>query len=303
MYFGRAAEDHARVLQQPLAASTALLGGIFAFVYLLLEVVLRLLSTILLAVLEPHNNTSSAAANVVGSAWKSIFAIYTAIAISSTLGMVLCVRRYPPSDTVDDDDDNGNGNDETHSANGDSRRRRRSVLYQVTVAGQLLIHDPKMKYMIGLNAVFGFVSAFLNSYVNSQIVPVALDDPDSKYIGILSSWVPIIAAGASLLFGTLTSSSSSTNGRMAHTEKGTILILGAVCFAGVALPFLFVPDPTQYGWVSLLTVYTLHGIGRATFEGTMKAVFVDFFPTEKEGAFANIILQNGLAGSIGYIRE
>ena len=298
MYFGRAAEDHARILHQPLATSTALLGGIFAFVYLLLEVVLRLLSTILLAVLEPHNNTSSAAANVVGSAWKSIFAIYTAIAISSTLGMLLCVRRYPPSNTVDDD---GNGNDETRDANGDSRRRRRSALYQVTVAGQLLIHDPKMKYMIGLNAVFGFVSAFLNSYVNSQIVPVALDDPDSKYIGILSSWVPIIAAGASLLFGALTS--SSTNGRMVRIEKGTILILGAVCFAGVALPFLFVPDPTQYGWVSLLTVYTLHGIGRATFEGTMKAVFVDFFPKEKEGAFANIILQNGLAGSIGYIRE
>jgi hypothetical protein len=45
----------------------------------------------------------------------------------------------------------------------------------------------------------------------------------------------------------------------------------------------------------------MQGIGRATFEGTLKATFADFFSYEKEGAFANIILQNGLAGAVGYI--
>jgi len=44
----------------------------------------------------------------------------------------------------------------------------------------------------------------------------------------------------------------------------------------------------------------VQGIGRATFEGTLKATFADFFSYEKEGAFGNIILQNGLAGTIGY---
>ena len=50
-----------------------------------------------------------------------------------------------------------------------------------------------------------------------------------------------------------------------------------------------------------LIVYSLHGVGRATFEGTLKATFADYFPYEKEGAFANIILQNGLSGAIGYM--
>ena len=42
---------------------------------------------------------------------------------------------------------------------------------------------------------------------------------------------------------------------------------------------------------------------RATFEGTLKATFADYFSYEKEGAFANIILQNGLSGAIGYVRK
>ena len=42
---------------------------------------------------------------------------------------------------------------------------------------------------------------------------------------------------------------------------------------------------------------------RATFEGTLKATFADYFSYEKEGAFANIILQNGLSGAVGYVRK
>ena len=146
-------------------------------------------------------------------------------------------------------------------------------------------------YQIGLNAVFGFTSAFLNSYVNGQVVPVALNDPDSKYIGILSSLVSAVAAGTSLIFGRVSP----------ITGKGPILILGAGCFFGVVFPFLVQPKATSYGWALLIVVYTLHGVGRATFEGTLKATFADYFPYEREGAFANIILQNGLSGAIGYI--
>jgi MFS family permease len=252
-YFGKAAEEHAMWLQQPVSTSTASFAGIFAFLYLAEEVVLRLLSTVLLE---------------VGVSWESIFGIYTAVTVVSTLAMPL-VRDYPRDV------------DPTHT----------TVFYKVTAAAQLLWKDPKMKYMIGLNAVFGFAAAFLNSYVNGQVVPVALSDPDSKYIGILSSWVSAVAAGMSLVFGKLAP----------KIGKGPILMLGAMCFFGVVFPFVLQPDATKYGWGLLIMVYSLHGIGRATFEGTLKATFADYFPYEKEGAFANIILQNGLSGAIGYI--
>lgn len=131
----------------------------------------------------------------------------------------------------------------------------------------------------------------MNSYVNGHIVPIALDDPDSKYVGVLSSWVSATAAGMSLVFGRISP----------FTGKGPILILGAGCFLGVVFPFIVQPNAEMYGWTLLIVVYTLHGVGRATFEGTLKATFADYFAYEKEGAFANIILQNGLSGAIGYI--
>jgi MFS family permease len=268
-YFGKAAEDHAQKLRQPVETSTSSLAGIFAFFYLAEEVVLRLLSSFLLEFRI--------------ASWGSIFAIYTAITIFSTAA-ISCIHNYPKSG-IEQNDIDTSVNDTTPSAS--------SILYKVSAALQLLIHDRKMKYMIGLNAVFGFTAAFLNSYVNGQVVPVALNDPDSKYIGILSSWISAVAAGMSLVFGRLGS----------KTGKGPILILGAMCFFGVVFPFVVQPNASQYSWPVLVAIYSLHGTGRATFEGTLKATFADFFPQEREGAFANIILQNGLAGALGYIRK
>lgn len=253
-YFGQAAEEHAAYMQQDVSISTSYLAGVFAFFYLAEELLLRLLSTLLVGILS----------------WESIFGVYTVVAVGSSFAMPI-VRNY--------------------QSNNDGTGRTTSAFYKITVAGQLLWRDPKMKYMIGLNAVFGFASAFLNSYVNGQVVPVALKDPDGRYIGILSSWVSALAAGLSLIFGQL---SPLIGG------KGPILLLGSICFVGVVVPFVIEPRAEKYGWGLLLLVYTFHGIGRATFEGTLKATFADYFPYEKEGAFANIILQNGLASAIGY---
>jgi MFS family permease len=147
--------------------------------------------------------------------------------------------------------------------------------------------------MIGLNAVFGLTSAFLNSYVNGEVVPVALNDPETKYNGVLNSLTPAVAAAMSLLFGRV----SPIIGR------GPVLIFGACCFFGVVFPFLVEPQAQNWGWAALIMVYSIHGAGRATFEGTLKATFADYFSYEKEGAFANIILQNGLSGAVGHVSE
>jgi hypothetical protein len=68
----------------------------------------------------------------------------------------------------------------------------------------------------------------------------------------------------------------------------------------VALPFLLQPNLTAWTFPSLILVYSFEGVGRATFEGTLKATFADYFAYEKEGAYANIILQNGLSSSVAY---
>jgi hypothetical protein len=263
-YFGQASQEYSAKLRIPVETSNAKLAGYFAFLYLSEELLMRMLSSVLLG--------------FGVASWGTIFGIYTLVAVGSTLAMP-CVYNYPKTDT----DDDGEG----------------STFRKATVAIKLLREDSKMKYMIGLNAVFGFTSAFLNSYVNGQVLPVALDDPDSKYVGILTSTVSVVAAVMSLLFGKIGASSSSNS---SSNNNGIILILGAICFGGVILPFVFQPDATHYGWLSLLGVYALHGTGRATFEGALRSTFADYFSYEKEGAFANIILQNGIASGIGYIR-
>ncbi len=256
-YFGQASQDHSAISRIPVEESNAKLAGYHAFLYLSEELLMRMLSSVLL--------------EFEIASWETIFAIYTLVAVGSTLAMPI-IYDYPRTDS---DNDNTN-----HGA-----------FRKATVAAKLLRDDPKMKYMIGFNAVFGFTSAFLNSYVNGQVLPVALDDPDSKYVGILTSTVSVVAAIMSLLFGKL------------GKNNEIVLTLGALCFGGVVLPFVFQPDASHYTWLALVVVYALHGTGRATFEGAWRSTFADYFSYEKEGAFANIILQNGIATGIGYICE
>ena len=253
-YFSSAAEEHSALLVLPLSDSTALFAGIFAFIYLIAEVGLKSLSSILIELFKVP--------------WPVIFLVYTTLTLLSTF-MMIFVKRYPWDSAA---------------------RSGVSALHKATAALQLIRIDPKMKYMIGLNASFGFASAFLNSYVNGDVVNEVLDDPDSTYLGYLTAWLSAVAALMSLVFAPLAQ----------RVGKGPILILGSACFCCVALPFLIFPDVSTWSWRALVMIYTLHGTGRATFEGTLKATFADFFPYEKEGAFANIILMNGMSSAIGY---
>lgn len=278
-YFSQSAEEHASIQEEEdrsSTSSTSLLAGIFAFWYLAEEVALRLVSTLLL--------------EAELASWEGVFGLYSAITILSTASM-LCVHDFPVESEPRIISTSGNAakNPDTASSSMAASHQAHSIWHKATAALQLLLWDPKMKYMIGLNAAYGFASAFCNSYVNGEVAPVALDDPNSKWLGLLTSWGSAVAAMMSLIFGRGTQ------------DKGHVLIAGAVCFGLVGGLFVVVPAADDWGWPGLLLVYTFMGVGRATFEGTLKATFADYFAYEKEGAFANIILQNGLSGSIGYI--
>jgi MFS family permease len=261
VYFSQASEEYSLESGQDWATSTSMLAGIFAFILLAEETALDLLSTFLI--------------RVFGVPWDVIFAVYAGIAVLATSCMVY-VKEYPI---------------ESSTGGASLSSPFASILYKVTAAFRLLVNDPKMKYMIGLNAAFGFAGAFLNSFVSGEVVPVALKDTKSSYVGLLVAIHGGVAAVCSLAFGKL----SQTVG------KGPILVLGALSFAGVAIPFLIQPDLEEWTWGLLIMVYAFMGCGRATFEGTLKAIFADYFSYEKEGAFANIILQNGLSSAVAYV--
>ena len=274
--------------------SSARMAGIFAFFYLALELLLRSLSSSV-------------------SSWKTLFSTYGILTIVSTLGMAFVVQ---PPDLIPARD--------VHK-----ERPSLSLLwYQVTAAIQMWKPSttsssssnnnnewPIMPYMLGLNAVFGLESAFYNAYINGQIVP-------AHQVGFWTAWASGVAAVWSLVLGhwTAAAPSSNNNNNIApvgrtlaqhSNRKGWVLSAGAACFASVVLPFVVHPtigndtssSSSSQQWTRAVLIFacmTLHGIGRSTFEGTLKSTFADFFAHEKEGAFANIILQNGLASSFGY---
>jgi MFS family permease len=216
------------------------------------------------------------------------------VAIVSTLLMIF-VQKLPEDhhDTnvttveTESDNDNSNNNNQLPSLS------TTSIWYKATAAWRLLLQDRKMKYMIGLNAIFGFTSSFLTSYVNGTVVRYVLGS--DTYVGVLTAWVSCVAAICSVLFGYITTNT---------VRKGYVLIFGAICFMCVGGLFIIYPNVSeshQWNWLSLAGIYTLHGIGRSTFEGTLKSTFADYFAYEKEGAFANIILQNGLSSAFGFM--
>jgi len=172
----------------------------------------------------------------------------------------------------------------------DATVRNCSVTYKLTAALQLLIRNPKMKYMIGLNAVFGLAYPFVNSFVNGEVVHrVLANDENLHNVGLFSAMSAAVAAICSLVFGCLTQ------------HKGAVLIFGAFSFGMVTIPFLIQPNFGMWGERKLALVYFFQGVGRSTFEGALRAVFAEYFPDEREGAFANIILQNGVFTAVGFV--
>lgn len=251
-YFGRASEEYARESLTSIERANAYFAWIFASIYLAEEVILKLLSTMLIKALS--------------ISWFDMFSIYTTVAIISAACMCF-VYKYP-----------------------DEKKDGKSTLEKLNAAFMLLIYDPKMKYMIFFNALFGFSVAFIHSFVSGVVVGIVLSDENSSLVGVLSSTTSAVASIMSVVLGKF----SERNG------NGSSLVIGSVSFFMVAFMFVLKPELSSWGWGTLLITYSFQGIGRATFEGALRAEFANFFASEKEGAFANIAFQNGLCSAIGF---
>jgi MFS family permease len=253
VYFTETVEAYSLQSGASWSESSSRLSAIFAFTILTCDTSMDVLATVMIRNLHVH--------------WTVVFALYSLIAVLSTLGMFF-TKEYPTDDDLES-----------------------TMFEKSTAAVRLLVNDSKMKYMISFNVTFGLAGAFLNSFVSGEVVPVALSDNSSSYVGFLVAIHGVVAALASLFFGIITQTAIG---------KVPVLIAGSLSFALVALPFLHRPAPQDWTFRQLILAYAMEGVGRSTSEGTLKALFADYFPSEKEGAFANIILQYGLASAAAY---
>ena len=234
------------------------LGGNFAAIYMLGELIMRLFSSVAITTLKWE--------------WTTVFLGYTAVSLSSALLTSVVVRYYE-------------NEKETES------QRNAGVLREATSMIRILRTDKKMKYFVPFCIVFALATSFLISFINGEVLPLVLKDADSVYVGPFGSFTTVVAAIASVLFA-----------RLARlTGNRPVMALGCIAFLLTRLMFVALPDLTQWNWAGLLVVYGLQGIGRATFEGNLRAEFAVMFARDKEGAFANIVFWKGLFGAVGFL--
>lgn len=160
---------------------------------------------------------------------------------------------------------------------------------KLMAAMELWTQDKKIWTLAPMNITFGFTAAYMNFYMNGII---AKESIGSNNIGFLISIIPGYAAVMSLPYQKL--------GNM--VGKCPMMILGAICWISIAVIGIILKKSQLIagGWTVLIVLYLLMGSGRCVFESTNKAVFADFFPRNMEGAFANLIVQNGLSSTIGF---
>jgi Ion channel regulatory protein UNC-93 len=185
-YFTEVSQRYAYSTAKDLSDCTSYLAGTFAFIYLSFETFVHALSSALTMIMD----------------WTSIFATFTVITLVTATSMVY-VYDYSSRERED---------------------LTSNMVFHLTAAVRLIIRDPKMKYMIGLNATFGFSGAFVNSYVNGEVTRQALNDKDSHFIGLFSAWTTLVAATTSILTSRI-------------STKGPMLIIGAFAFS--SSPFHF----------------------------------------------------------------
>jgi len=238
------------------------LGGLFAAIYLTGELAMRLFSTVVVA--------------TFGWSWKDVFLGYTAISLVSTLLMSTLVTSY--------------GDEDNQEVQG--QYVPNDALHKITSTWRLLITDYRMKYMVPICGVFALTSSFFTSFVNGEVLILALQDTNTVYVGLLGSVTSATAALSSILFASLAQRTGNT----------TVLAIGCAAFALTSLLFLTSPQLDNWGVGGLLVVYGLQGVGRATFEGNLRAEFaVVFGAHEREGAFGNIVLWNGSVSVVGFL--
>jgi hypothetical protein len=270
--------------------TTSMFSGLFAAIYLLCEVMFKLLATIL-----PRN--FSAGRSVVLFTYSLI-----AVAAAICMTVIAPLESEPKAEggtpeqlasaqrglrsTIRPPDQGAGANDVGGAGSGSS-----SAKNKLCAALSLFASDPKMPLMIGLNLAFGFASSYLTSYLNGTVVR---NTKGWEMIGYYSAITPVVAGALGMPLGWIGKTYSKT----------PVMLLGSVSFILMLLPAIG-PTKLDLDVISrtpiLVGVYMLEGTARCVFEGANRAVFADFFFEQKEAAFANIVWQSGGASTFGFL--
>ena len=258
-----------------ISKSNSLLSGIFSFTYLFGEALVKCASTWIPDAFDGGETT-----------------VYIVFTIISLVCALLTLYVEDVQDLVRRQENASRENNATSSF---------SIMSKIFSAIKLLTSDIKMILLYPNNMAFGFSSAFVSYYANGTLVKSCVNTDDMNYIGYFAALVALIAGVSCPIFSLITRNVFRGN-------KMFVMILGIVAISVEMLVYMLY-DLNREDLVrgekicnarDLVVLYLLHGIGRGVWESTNKAVVLDFFPNSVTAAFANILVANGLASTVGF---
>ncbi|CAE7497167.1 unnamed protein product [Symbiodinium natans] len=249
-------------LQEDPSAITATLAGRFAAVLLIVDVLVKVLSGLLQGSFFQWHFLSSPL-NLV----TVLYALAALSATSAALSSALAEPKRQVSQAL--------------------LRRASATPCQAVFAAVALWPSWKVWLLSFTNLAFGLSAGYMNGVVNTNLAAASPLFGEAS-IGTLMALTSLLA---SLLAWPLSKVSM-------YTGKGFVLGLGSLALAAIPLAVVWgQPNESNRYWGSwLLVLYALQGLGRSVYEGANRAVFADMFSeAESSGAFANCMMQSGLA--------
>jgi len=256
------AESEPDVEEEDSSETTAALAGRFAAVLLIVDVLVKVISGLLQgSFLQWH---------FLASPMSRVTVLY-ALALISVASATLSATLVEPKREVPQ-----------------SLLHRTSVTpCQALCAAVALWPSRKIWLLSFTNIAFGLSAGYMNGVVNTDLAAASPSFGEAS-IGTLMALTSLLA---SLLAWPLSKMS-------AYTGKGFVLGLGSLALAVIPLAVVLgQPDEANSFWGPwLLVLYALQGLGRSVYEGANRAIFADMFSQEESsGAFANCMMQSGLA--------
>jgi len=267
-YFAKAAELYSQETGKPIEDVNGFFGGVFAFLYVGWEVILKLFSSVVRDSWTAHHDKTST---------DFVFLFYAGACCLSAFAMNF-IKAVP------------------------LEKPDAEIMEQGGKPGCLTLMCKKLKsiqevgtdikiWLLGpLNVSFGYCASYLAFYMSGTVAKASIG---ASNIGYLTAIIPGYAAVASPPYAWVSQ----------YTGKGFMMWFGCASFFTIGLIGWLVPQKILIdgGWPTLIGIYLLQGNGRAVFESTNRAVFADFFPDTKAGAFAFLGVQGGLSGMIGFL--
>lgn len=290
-------------------------AGVFAVIFLGLEVVLKLLAFVI------KQFTTSSTSNLI------VCIVYSVLALGSVFGLFFIKDLNDSDDKAAQSRSDRSGsfaagamgrksadegesleaplisdvdtvNPTGASGNGKGKCGGGAALQpdKILAAMKLWVDQPKVLLLNPIQVAFGFSASLLGQFVSSQVIKATHPEGVQGQMGpveiaaLLSALTAAVAAALQLPFGAI----SKRVGKIPLMVfgLGAFVTLGCLCYT---------QSVHALGqWNLLPVLYVLQGIGRASYEGTNKAVYSDFFPDDSKAAFANVVIACGVSSSLGF---